>query len=532
MCLNPIRIINPKAKIRLDGGENYLISVPCGQCAECVYLKRKEARMRAYYEFKDTLTLGGCVYFETLTYRPKDLPRLSDIIPELKGDKMNVSCFRKKDVTDYIKRVRETLFRMGYKRRSIKYFVTSEYGSDKEYKDDKGRLRKGTKRPHYHIIWYFLYPNCDDLVKVSNECWNKGRTDVLNANKHIFKKGKYDDFEHMMSICGYVAKYVTKDKGYNNKIGNVIEKLTNKYNLSEEEIEKLKKSTEMYHRWSNGFGIAGIKYNEEKDLNEKMRIKIPHKKKVWDYLKLPNYYKRKLHYDLIKLPNKKYKWVLKKECINNYINREYESTKLYYFRIKDFINNIDKYVKEGDIFDKKRLNSKEVHQKIKEMKEEIERLRNGRKLWDFAEYQTRYKGRLRLELTDDNIELKYSVNDNDNCHVSEIATNFAHKCYKVLPYRFVAVGYDIKDEIDKLIENGITPSKEYMMTRCNHNRIIDCNTFAKIATINQMTATHYRDYDNLEKFISYCLSAHNRRCQMTADEMEAMQKRLKDAQGG
>lgn len=527
MCLNPIQIINPKAKIRLDGGENYLISVPCGKCAECVYLKRKEARMRAYYEFKDTLALGGCVYFETLTYRPKDLPRLSDIMPKIKGDKMNISCFRKKDVTDYIKRVREKLHRMGYKRSCIKYFVASEYGSDKKYKDDKGRLRKGTKRPHYHIIWFFLYPNFDDLIKVSNECWDKGRTDILNAKKHIFRKGLYDDFEHMMSICGYVAKYVTKHKGYETKIGNVIEKLANKYNLSDEDIEKLRKETEMYHRWSNGFGIAGIKYNEEKDLNEKMRIKIPHKEKVWDYLKIPNYYKRKLHYDLIKLPNKKYKWILKKEFTKNYINREYKATKLYYRRTKDILSNLHNYVKEEDIFDKTKLTGAEVHKKIKDMRDEINRLLNNRSLWTFAEYQTRYKGRLRLELTDDNIELKYAVNDNDNCHVSEIATNFAHKCYKVLPYRFVAIGYDIKNEIDKLIENGIVPSEEYMMTRCDHNRIIDCNTFAKIATINQMTTPRYKDFDNLEKFLSYCLSAHNIRSQKTADEIEKMKERHK-----
>lgn len=528
MCLNPIRIINPKSKIRLNGGENYLISVPCGQCAECVYLKRKEARMRAYYEFKSTLEAGGCVYFETLTYDRKNLPRLSDTIEELKGDKLNVSCFKRKDVTNYIKRVRERLYRMGYDRKCIKYFVTSEYGSDKKYIDEKKRLRKATKRPHYHIIWYFYFDNCQDLIKVSNECWDKGRTDVLNAKKHIFKRGLYDDFEHMMSICGYVAKYVTKDKGYNNKIGNTIEKLANKYNLSDEDIEKLKKSTEMYHRWSNGFGITGLYYNEKKDLTEKMRIKIPHKEKIWDYMKLPNYYKRKLHYNLIKMPNKKYKWVLKDEFVENYINREYESTKLYYFRTKDIINNLCNYIKEGDVFDKKTLMGNDVHKKIKAIKEEIKRLRNGRTLWDFAEYQTRYKGRLRMELTDDNIELKYSVNDNDNCHISEIATNFAHKCYKVLPYRFVAIGYDIKDEIDKLLEKGITPSQEYMLTRCNHNRIIDCNTFAKIATINQMTAQRYKDYDNLEKFLSYCLSAHNKRCQMTNDEKEKMQAREKE----
>ena len=532
MCLNPIRIINPKTKIRLNGGENYLISVPCGKCAECVYLKRKEARMRAYYEFRDTIENGGCVYFESLTYNNKNLPRLSDFIPRIKGDKLNISCFKRKDITDYIKRVREKLYRMGYKRSCIKYFVASEYGSDKKYKDDKGCIRRGTKRPHYHIIWYFKNNNYKDLIKTSDKCWGKGRTDILNAHKHLFKKGIYDDFEHIMSVCGYVAKYVTKDTKYYDKVGNSIEKLAKKYNLSDEEIDKLKKETEMYHKWSNGFGIAGLEYNEEKDLNEKMRIKIPHKDKIWDYAKLPNYYKRKLHYNCIK-KNGKYKWVLKDEFINNYIEKEYKSSEMLYRRTKDIIENLHNYIKEGDIFDKKTLKGKDVQNKINDIQIEIKRLLDNRTIKDYAIYQTRYKGRLCEIMTDDMIERKYDVTNNDKCNVEEIATNFAHYTYKKkLPMQFVALGYDIENEITKMIENGISLSNEYILTRCDAHKVIDCKTYAKIATINENNVFDFRNFDKLESFLSYALSGHNKRCQKTAEEIEESQRRLKEAQGG
>lgn len=525
MCLNPIRIINPKSKVRIDGGENYVITIECGKCAECVYLKRKEARMRSYYQFKWTLENGGCIYFDSLTYDPKNLPRISDWIPEVKGTKLDSSCFRRKDITDYIKRVRMHMTRKGLDvKDKLKYFVVSEYGSDKKYISDSGRIRKGTKRPHYHILW-FWQGDWKDIVEASNEMWGKGRTDIGNMKKHVFKIGYHEDFEHMMSVCTYVAKYVVKDLDYIKKVNKLLEKIEKKYNVDYETLEKVRKETELFKRWSNGYGISGLVYNEGEDLNN-MRIKIPDKEKIWDYLKIPTYYRRKIHYKLVK-NNGKYQWVLREEMKDTYIEREYESTRLYYRRTKDIVENLEMYVKEEDTFDNEKLRGIGLKLKIKEMKKKINELLDGRTIWEFAEYQTRYKGRLTKSPTDDMIERKYEILDNEECEDKDIATSFAHKTYKSLPYKFIAIGQDIKNEIDEKIKNGEKITRESIIEDYGIEEVYDIDTYASLYTINENNEK-YRNFDQLEKYISYCLSEHNKRSQKTEDEKEKIKKRLKE----
>lgn len=132
--------------------------VPCGKCFECKRNDRNGWAIRLQHEIKSGT-------FVTLTYDEEHLPKDGKLI--------------KKDLQDYIKRVREQL---RYENPSFRllYFGVGEYGE-----------RYG--RPHYHII-----TNCSNIDTLKSK-WNKGITDfgiveeasILYCTKYIQKQKKY-----------------------------------------------------------------------------------------------------------------------------------------------------------------------------------------------------------------------------------------------------------------------------------------------------------------------------------------------------
>lgn len=83
MCLNPISRPNPNLGCKPSSGYMFMkdlkskfIEVPCGHCAECVALRQNQLAQRVENESK-----YAYLYFCTLTYDEKHLPRYRVLVP-------------------------------------------------------------------------------------------------------------------------------------------------------------------------------------------------------------------------------------------------------------------------------------------------------------------------------------------------------------------------------------------------------------------------------------------------------------------
>ena len=97
------------------------LATPCRKCSLC---KKRNARSWMFRAVAETQYSRSVPYFITLTYNPANRP--SDGVS-------------KKDVQDFLKRLRQILIRDHDYDEKIRYFAAAEYGSH-------------TKLPHYHLI--------------------------------------------------------------------------------------------------------------------------------------------------------------------------------------------------------------------------------------------------------------------------------------------------------------------------------------------------------------------------------------------
>lgn len=141
----------------------------CGKCQSCQAKVRQDWEIRLTNELKTSKT-GICI---TLTYRNDCLPPGATLV--------------KSDVQNYIKRIRQQLWRNRDNRR-IKYFVAGEYGD-----------RFG--RPHYHAIIFGLSMRDQHLL---HDKWQMGFTKV--------------DILSPQSIR-YVTKYLQKPSIFRGRAG-------------------------------------------------------------------------------------------------------------------------------------------------------------------------------------------------------------------------------------------------------------------------------------------------------------------------
>ena len=252
MCLQPIKMINSTKRVSLYLSQLLKMQVRCNKCAECLQAIRSEWLFRSYYHSKATLINGGYILMDTLTYRPKDVPRLSNFIDVKKYEINNFMCFDFRHVRDFIKHLRVRLSRMGYKsKNAFTYFVTSEYGTSELH----------THRPHYHILFFVNDKRISPyrLSLLISELWRYGRTDGLKyhpklyVDNHIYGYKGNDDLEAITAVTNYVSKYVTKDSTYQSTIDNRLQMLSCK--LNEDEYKALYRNVSMFHRQSQGFGL-------------------------------------------------------------------------------------------------------------------------------------------------------------------------------------------------------------------------------------------------------------------------------------
>ena len=170
MCLNPRYVTNRSLHWNLF--QPLKLQVPCGKCEECKRSNRSDWFVRSYYEWQKCKT---STYFYTLTYNNEFLPKFDGI-----------ACFRKKDLQDFLKRLR---FRLDKYNVKLKYLITCEYGE----------LRN---RSHYHAL-FFLSRDINPywFLRFVTDSWNYG----------FVKPG--DNVGSVSSDLGiqYVTKYITKD---------------------------------------------------------------------------------------------------------------------------------------------------------------------------------------------------------------------------------------------------------------------------------------------------------------------------------
>lgn len=157
-----------------ESGETYplYLAVPCGHCALCRESKALSFVRRCNMESQ----CYDCLpWFFTLTYHPSFLP----------DDGVSV-----RDCQLFLKRLRINLERAGYPDK-IRYCLVSEYG------------KNGTKRPHYHGIFWNLHPTKElsyiKLQDILNQSWQNGFTmsRVVSADDKSF----YYTTKYLRKLC-------------------------------------------------------------------------------------------------------------------------------------------------------------------------------------------------------------------------------------------------------------------------------------------------------------------------------------------
>lgn len=211
MCVSPLKILN-RSKVQVAGLTPEYYHVPCGQCWQCQQARRDGFTVRTIFEYLQAEQQGGFTLFLTLTYNDSHLRMFR-----------GVPIFCKKDVQDYLKRVRINIQRHLEKKvgkdlarkivsNNIRYFCSSENGSKRH-------------RPHYHLLFFVETPNINKWIfrKIACDTWDCG-----------FCVPSKENFGFVTDVrgCKYVAKYVGKsmiDNEYYHNCMKVYEVRLDKY---------------------------------------------------------------------------------------------------------------------------------------------------------------------------------------------------------------------------------------------------------------------------------------------------------------
>ena len=377
MCLTPIRIRNRSRHYSSDGMQRRWLMVPCGHCAECIAAKRRQWYMRNYWHCKECYDKDGFVLFDSMTYDDAHLPHLSEFIPSLKGTDLDFPCFDKRDLDNFLTHLRTTLTRRGYQMaNNFDYFYSTEYGSDDEYIDDRGRHRKATFRPHYHFLFYCRVPNLtpEVLAQQIYDSWAQGRTDCVNETDglrrgymylhNVFsrKYGRKDDVS-LRKVSNYVAKYVMKEPEYKAKVdARVREAFSSLLStdmptvaglmeyLGCESVSELEKKyrdyiesyVRMFHNQSKGFGKYALDFKCIRDgiFNDGV-VRIPDEHRIVADIPVPLYYVRKLYCHLSDALPGHYEWHWTRKGEKYLAKRAERSIKLAADKYHDAFLNMD-----------------------------------------------------------------------------------------------------------------------------------------------------------------------------------------------
>lgn len=521
MCYKPINMITPSQKISLYGGQQIKLHFGCGKCYECLQKKQLEYHYRTYYECQDVFLNGGYVMAVTLTYRPADVPRLSHLIDVKKYGLKDCMLFNYTHYQKFLKLLRIRLKRQGFKNVVIRYFLSSEYGSDPTK----------THRPHYHLLLFVsskeLHPY--KLSLLVSDCWKYGRTDGIPykpmsyVRQYVF--GYYGDAANckasLLRVCNYVSKYVTKDSDYQKIIDSRISDIYRCVDTSldgfvtpafdDEQLKNIINCLRMQHKQSQGYGLGylnNITDDEYIYMTETNRMRIPSSKDVVTSIPLPTYYLRKLYYklethivedDFTKERKLKYTWVLTED------GKKWKSSHL----LKSFTESLN-------IYENYLLNMSD------DDKKHIYTLLAGRELFDFMVYRSFFKGRLKYPLDVENYDLdslsqfivNYNSNYDDNCIYKYNSKSF-------YPRHFVTAS-----KVPLLYDNDgtfchnvrwVTPSLPF-------EHIDD---FVLNNVYDENTLPIFENYDTIDEIFNNYIRTYGKKMQESYDSFENLKKRFK-----
>lgn len=363
MCIANKEIITNKKILYNIQKPQIIIKYKCGECFQCLEDKSKESTYRSYWQAKETFDKGGYVIFDTLSYNDKSLPHINEVLNL--NDEDNFSCFRNSDYTNFMKLLRIKLKRQYGNGHKLSMLTTGEYGTDDNYIDEHGRLRKATFRPHYHLIVNYTCDNINNRIKpyklslLISECWTHGRTDgVKYKGLQYFNKKRLftEQNPYNLNLTRYVCKYVEKESKYAQLIKYRCNKILKSKGLignlnyyDKLEANKIKNAIRQHKRTSNNYGSYALKYLDKDKLINNSIVTYPDTKYVFKTLPLPLYYKRKLfmklfYYNVGKNIHAKWEYTKEGEQYKlGQIKQEYNSLKLKYTNL--FINSNNTTIK-------------------------------------------------------------------------------------------------------------------------------------------------------------------------------------------
>ncbi len=389
MCLSPIHKKSNTKYFSPAGLSRIWMDLPCGKCAECLEMKKTERYFRTYMQIQDTLSKGGFVLFDTLTYDDDHVPHISDQYSV--DSQYDFTCFNPEHFRSFMGKLRKRLKRKGINADEdhLKYLFVSEYGtSDQPWRDKFGFLHNPTHRPHYHVLFFSTDSHLgpETLSWYISQCWMYGKCDGMVDRGHAylmhntFQKGA--DPARLRGLSEYVVKYMDKSSDFQQKIDNRIDAMVRtiyedlpvyvNYVDSARELfdrkyaeawwfrnpdlysrrfsgyvekyirRKVSRSISQYSRVSRGYGLGFLKSSDfdwELFLNEGM-VKMPDSQKVYVFLPMPMYYLRKLYYETRKAPDGSRYWMPKNEGVQYLKRRASQVSDRTVKKWKDFILNL------------------------------------------------------------------------------------------------------------------------------------------------------------------------------------------------
>lgn len=508
MCLQPLTIRNPTKRIYKRGGQPLLLKVPCNKCAECLSTKRSEWAFRSQQEVKRTLALGGYVYYDTLTYAPAHLPRISDFVDIRKYGIKNFSCFNHVHFKLFLKLLRRQLHaKYGVKKDAFRYFLTSEYGMDDRF----------THRPHYHILFYVtcgIHPYT--FSRLVAKCWRYGRTDGLpyKTKKYVSDNifgvnvgfGNNNTFDVVERVCSYISAYISKNSTFEDKLQKRINVLRWKID-DKEYVNKLQRNIDMFHRQSHGYGDYYLSHLGDIEHDALLRCKViaEDSKKVVKEYALPLYYRRKLYYNLCYRIDK-------------------DKKRHYYWQLHEYGIKATTEIKLKQLDEKRNACYDDIYNMTDEQIERLDKLLAGRSFNDYLIYMSFYQGRMRdnnsydihnlrcqRELTDTEYNLHDWINlINDSSQVNSLDINEYYPVddkVNISPYNKKCLGYDYID------------SDTYMS--------VDIEQLIKHTTFNENSCLDFKDFDKITTLFAWSTKEKRVKQQKTFDYKEDFKERLK-----
>lgn len=435
------RIVNRSQYLYKNKSQLFFINISKPDTWQDRENKRNEWLFRTYWQCEETINRGGYVLFDTLSYDDAHLPHINDYFGKYHFKfwnidsktlenvvlKDNFSCFSHEDYRLFIVQLREELKRLGFNPQdNLKYFVSCEYGSDAIYRDDKGRIRKGTSRPHYHILFFVTDPELSPITlsQLINKCWHRGRTDGIDYKdtkyvlNHVFEANDLrKDNKKVRKVCNYVAKYVNKDGDWKKLIVNRLKRVFDelfaevyvnprtgkeeheytvwyKDPVLKKKFKKLVREIDVFHRQSQGFGLYALEAQDDDELENMLvtgMMSMPDdvKGRHGKHIIMPIYYQHKLFWEQYRDKNGQLR-----------MRRNSEGQKFGYIRLNQNIDRMTVKMKEWY----QNLSiilqySKDSYQfdPFNTPQQQVLNLLGERSWRDYVIYRLVYEGRIRTE---------------------------------------------------------------------------------------------------------------------------------------